>query len=163
MRLKILSFIVFICKKVRPCIYDHLNFYHSFIHLYFNSYEEFAARAQPLRSRGTIKKAITSKWDVSSYLSISTLFLLQGSNTSLLTALAETIHASEEGLHQKLIEKLEHDRTHYVTILPIRLCLEGFTISTKMDQLCKISKSILSQYSFLSLSLSYLAQAHCEG
>lgn len=43
----------------------------------------------------------------------------EGSNTSLLTALAETIHANEESLHQKLVEKLEHDRTHY--ILPRKL------------------------------------------
>lgn len=43
----------------------------------------------------------------------------EGSNTSLLTALAETIHTNEETLHQKITERLEHDIKHYS--LPRRL------------------------------------------
>ncbi len=62
-------------------------------------------------------------------LSLSNLRIIKGSNTTLLTALAETIHTNDETLHLKLCEKLDHDIKSFVKIQLLRLCPRDWVIS----------------------------------
>jgi hypothetical protein len=57
--------------------------------------DEASSRIIKVGFVGSAQETIASKWNVPSHLSGSKNTYIQGSNTSLLTALAETIHAHE--------------------------------------------------------------------
>jgi hypothetical protein len=84
--------------------YDTINI--SILKHYNNNYEllreRFKNEPNPRGTRGSSQKIFASARKMPPHLSRSTRRSMQGSNTSLMTALAETIHASEDSLHEKL-------------------------------------------------------------